>query len=203
MKTNKKLIETMLISEELLKLYSPISNNLSVNKVLPFIYLAQNYYINPVLGDALMEELQNQIDKDELTDENKSLILKIAPALANYTTFLALRSLTYTVSEKGVVCESSDNSRTINKDELAPFIEDVKRQAEMSIDLLAKYLCKCSELYPLWRPLDANCCNKWKELTGTSNPIDKPLVYFPRKVNKCGGCGCNDNMIGRGVVQRF
>lgn len=203
MAQNKKLIETMLISEELLKLYSPISKNVAVDKILSFVYLAQNYYINPVLGDALMEELQQQIDEDELTDENKSLILKIAPALANYTTFLALRSLAYTVSEKGVVCESSDNSRTINKDELAPFMEDVKRQAEMSIDLLTKYLCKCSELYPLWRPLDTNCCDKWKELTGTANPIDKPLVYFPRKINKCGGCGCNDNMIGRGVVQRF
>jgi len=202
MATNKKLIETMLISEELLKLYSPISKNVAVDKILSFVYLAQNYYINPVLGDALMEELQNQIDEDELTDENKSLMLKIAPALANYTTFLALRSLAYTVSEKGVVCESSDDSRTINKDELAPFIEDVKRQAEMSIDLLTKYLCKCSDLYPLWRPLDTNCCDKWKELTGTANPIDKPLVYFPNRVNKCGDCGCN-NMIGKGNVQKF
>lgn len=203
MAQNKKLIETMLISEELLKLYSPISKNVAVDKILSFVYLAQNYYINPVLGDALMEELQQQIDEDELTDENKSLILKIAPALANYTTFLALRSLAYTVSEKGVVLEASENSRSINKDELAPFMEDVKRQAEMSIDLLTKYLCKCSELYPLWRPLDTNCCDKWKELSGTANPIDKPLVYFPRKINKCGACGCNDNMIGRGVVQRF
>lgn len=46
MATNKKLIETMLISEELLKLYSPISKNVSVDKVLPFVYLAQNYYIS-------------------------------------------------------------------------------------------------------------------------------------------------------------
>jgi len=203
MATNKKLIETMLISEELLKLYSPISKNVSVDKVIPFVYLAQNYYIAPVLGDALLEELQNQIDEDELTEENKALIIKIAPALANYSTFLALRSLTYTVSEKGVVLEASENSRSINKDELAPFLEDVKRQAEMGIELLTKYLCRCSDLYPLWRPLDTNCCDKWKELTGTANPIDKPLIYFPRKVNGCGGCGCNDNMIGKGKVTKF
>lgn len=203
MATNKKLIETMLISEELLKLYSPISKNVSVDKVLPFVYLAQNYYIAPVLGDALLEELQNQIDNDDLTETNKALIIKIAPALANYSTFLALRSLTYTVSEKGVVLEASDNSRSISKDELAPFLEDVKRQAEMGVELLTKYLCRCSDSYPLWRPLDTNCCDKWKEITGTSNPIDKPLVYFPKKVNKCGGCGCNNNMIGKGETYRF
>lgn len=203
MATNKKLIETMLISEELLKLYSPISKNVSVDKVLSFVYLAQNYYISPVLGDALMEELQDQIDNDTLTDVNKALIIKIAPALANYSTFLALRSLAYSVTEKSIVKEHSENSEALSKDELAPFLEDVKRQAEMSIELLTKYLCRCSDLYPLWRPLDTNCCDKWKELTGTANPIDKPLVYFPRKVNKCGGCECNDNMLGKGKVDRY
>lgn len=189
---NKKLIETMLISEELLKLYSPLSKNISVDKVIPFVYLAQNYYLNPVLGDALMEELQTQIDEDSLTDLNKALIIKIAPALANYSTYLALRSLTYSVTEKSIVKEHSENSESIDTKELGIFLEDIKGQAEMSIDLLTKYLCKCQENYPLWRPLDAHCCDKWENTMGTANPIDKPLIYFPNKKTGCD-CGCQSD----------
>ena len=53
----KKLGETLIISEELLKLYTPLSKNLDVDKVYPYLHLAQPYYLEPILGDALITEL--------------------------------------------------------------------------------------------------------------------------------------------------
>ena len=44
----KKLGETLLISEELLKLYTPLSKNVDVDKVYPYLHLAQPYYLEPV-----------------------------------------------------------------------------------------------------------------------------------------------------------
>ena len=188
-KKTSKMGETLLISEELLKLYSPLSKNVSVDKVFPYLHLAQPYYINPILGDALMNELQYQIEEDELTDANKALIIKIAMPLSLWATYLALRSLTYSVTEKSIVKEHSDNSESIDYKELGTFIDDVKNKAEMATELLIKYLCKCQELYTKWMPETTCNCEKYLPTSGSTEQIIKPLIYFPnKKSNGCDGC---------------
>ena len=101
-KTNKKLGETLIISEELLKVYTPLSKNVDVDKVFPYIHLAQPYYLEPILGDALLTELKTQVESGEITEENKALIVKCAPVIGYWATYLAMRSLTYSVTEKGI-----------------------------------------------------------------------------------------------------
>ena len=66
----KKLGETIIISEELLKLYSPLSKNIDVDKVYPYLHLAQPYYLEPILGDALITELKTQVDSGEIAEED-------------------------------------------------------------------------------------------------------------------------------------
>lgn len=201
MATNKKLGETMLISEELLKLYSPISKNVSVDKVYPYLHLAQPYFIEPILGTALLQELQHQIEDDNLTEENKALIIKIAPVLANYATYLAMRSLTYSITEKGITRENSENSSTIDRNELGDYILNIKNLAEMHTEVLIKFLCNCQDLYPLWRPENECNCSKYMPTDGNNKNELKYTVYFPKKKN---GCECSNNdMIKRGIVDKY
>lgn len=201
MATNKKLGETMLISEELLKLYSPISKNVSVDKVYPYLHLAQPYFIEPILGTALLQELQHQIEDDKLTEENKALIIKIAPVLANYATYLAMRSLTYSITEKGITRENSENSSTIDRNELGDYILNIKNLAEMHTEVLIKFLCNCQDLYPLWRPENECNCSKYMPTDGKNKNELKYTVYFPKKKN---GCECSNNdMIKRGIVDKY
>ena len=108
--SKKKLGPVLIISEELLKLYSPLSRNVDVDKVYPFLHLAQEFYLEDILGIALLEELQSQVESGDITEENKALLLKVAPVLANYACYLAMRSLTYSVTEKGITLEKSENS---------------------------------------------------------------------------------------------
>ena len=183
---NKKLGETLLISEELLKLYSPVSKNVSVDKIFPYLHLAQPYYIEPVLGKALLNELQTQVDTDTLTEPNKALILKIAPVLSNWATYLAMRALTYSITEKGITREQSENSSTISEKELGEYILTMKEQSEMYQELLIKFLCNCSDLYPLWRPENDCNCSKYLPTDGSTDVEKKFNVYFPNKKN--GGC---------------
>ena len=178
----KKLGETIIISEELLKLYSPISKNVGVDRVYPFIHLAQPYYILPILGKPLMEELQHQVEENTLTDENKALILKIAMPLAMWTSYLAVRGLGYSMTQKGVTKEKSENSEPINEKEMGEYILSLKNQAEMATELLIAYLCGCKELYPLWKPAVECNCNKYEPTEGDNHRPYKNLVYFPNKV---------------------
>lgn len=187
-KTNKKMGETLIISEELLKLYSPLSKNVDVDKIYPYLHLAQPYFVEPILGDALLTELQHQIDEDELTPENKALVLKVAPVLAYYATYLAMRSLSYSITEKGMTKEKSENSEPVGERELGEYILSIKQQAEMYAEILIKYLCRCALLYPLWRPEEDCHCEKYNFTDGSAEVEKKFTVYFPNQKKGCDGC---------------
>lgn len=191
----KKLGETLLISEELLKLYSPISKNVGIDKVYPFIHLAQPYYIQPILGKPLTEELQLQIEEDALTPENKALILKIAMPLAMWTSYLAVRGLGYSITQKGLTKEKSENSESLNEKEMGEYILSLKNQAEMATELLIAYLCGCRDLYPLWKPSVECKCNKYEPTEGDNHRTYKNLIYFPNQSNDDCDCGCKTHWI--------
>lgn len=185
---SKKLGETLIISEELLKLYTPLSKNVDVDKVYPYLHLAQPYYLQPILGDALLTELQSQIENDELTEENKALVVKCAPVIGYYATYLAMRSLAYSITEKGITLENSENSRSISEKELGEYILSIKQQAEMYAELLIKYLCRCSLLYPLWRPEEDCGCEKYNFTDGKADADKKFVIFFPNEKHGCDGC---------------
>ena len=185
----KKLNEVYLINEELLKQFFYMSRNVGVDKIIPYINLSQPFYIVPVLGEPLVEELQEEIESNTLTELNKALILKIAPALALWTDYMASRSLAYTITQKGFTKEKSDNSESLDKEELAYFRLQIKNDAEMATDLLIKYLCKCKDNYPKWQPQNECQCAKYEKTYGEATKPFKPVIYFPSQRNKgCGKC---------------
>ena len=189
----KKLGETLLINEELLKLYSPISKNVGVDKIFPFLHLAQPFYIEPILGTGLLTELQGQIETDTLTENNKALIIKVAHPLSLWTNYLAMRSLAYSVTEKSITLEHSENSQPISEKELGQFILNIKNMAEMATDLLIKYLCRCQNLYPLWKPESECDCAKYEQKEGSAKNKLHQLIYFPKKGRDINGCYCHDD----------
>ena len=48
---------TVLINEALFKLHSPVTDNTTVTEFIPYLSIAQDLYIEPILGTALIEEL--------------------------------------------------------------------------------------------------------------------------------------------------
>lgn len=191
---NTKYATTYLISEELLKTYSNLSRNVGVDKIVPYINLSQPFYIEPVIGTPLMFELQTQISTGTLTEANKALILKIAPALSLWTDYMAARSLSYTITAKGITKEHSENSEALNEKELGYYIHNLRENAEQATELLVKYLCNCRDTYPLWKPSSECVCDKW-ETDGTADPQDKYLMYFPNgKRSKCKECDYSNNI---------
>lgn len=194
MANTKKLNRTFLINEELLKLHSPISKNVSVDKLVPFLNLAQPYYIEPILGKALTNELITQIESNTLTTENKALIIELAPALSLWSTYLAVRALGYSFTEKGATKEHSENSESLNEKEMGQYILSIKNQAEMGQKLLIRYLCECQDLYPLWRPSTPCDCNEYfteSQSSGSTKQTLKFSIYLPYDTTRKKQCGCN------------
>jgi hypothetical protein len=182
---SKKLVPVYLISEELFKLYSNVSRNVGVDRVIPYLNLSQPFYIVPVLGKPLFDELISQIQEQSLTAANKALILEIAPALALWTDYLAVRGMAYSFTEKGLTKEKSENSESLNDRELANYRLDIQNQAEMATELLIKYLCQCHGNYPLWRPHNPCLCKKYIPKKGSAEIKFNTQIYLPELNKRC------------------
>lgn len=187
---SKTITETVIISEDLLKRYSPISANVGVSKVFPYVLLAQDFFVRPILGDALLNDLQIAVANAQLTDSDKALIIKIAPMLANYTTYLALRSLAYSVTEKGLTKENSENSAALDRSELGDLKMELKQTAEQCAELLVRYLCICRANYEQWQPYEECQCSKYEQKGGSTATKKTYGIYIPKKQN---GCSCGNN----------
>lgn len=179
-----------IISEKLLKQYGNLSHNVGIDRILPYVLLAQEYFFEPVLGVPLLTELKIQVSTNTLTEANKALILKIAPALALYTDYLAVRSMAYQINDKGVTKSSSENSESVNEKELSYLIHQYRENADMAMELLLRYLCRCRDQYPLFRPeKECDCAKYTNESTGDADPNQLYQIYFPSgKRSKCPDC---------------
>lgn len=180
-----ELLQTPIINEELFKLHSPVTSNVDIEEFLPYICIAQELHIEPILGEPLMQELKQQIKDNELTDHHSALIVKVAPALSFYTVYQALPFHWATIANKGITIRESENSRGVDVKDIAQLRRWVKDDADLLRDQLIDFLCKCRANYPLWRPSDVNCCDD-RIPEGSSRKSFNSGFYFPKK----RGCGC-------------
>lgn len=180
-----ELIQIPLISEGLFKLHSPITAATDITEFIPYIAIAQELHIEPVLGEPLMRELKEQIDTNSLTAENSDLILKVAPALSFFAVYQALPFHWASVVNKGVTIRESENSKGIDIKDLAQLRQWMKNDADLLKGQLIHFLCKCRLRYPLWRPQN-DCCSEIVNEGSTQKDFDSGF-YFARSG---GGCGC-------------
>lgn len=175
-----------LITEDMFKLHSPVTSNTNITEFIPYICIAQEIHLEPILGEPLMSELKEQITANKLTSENSDLIIKIAPALSFYAVYQALPFHWASIVNKGVTILESENSKGVDIKDIAQLRRWIKDDAELLVKQLITFLCKCRSNYPLWRPQN-KCCDDVINEGSTEKKIDSGF-YFP---NRGRGCGCN------------
>lgn len=145
-----------LISESLFKQHSPVTYNTDITEFVPYICIAQELYIEPILGQLLMNELKEQIAGNTLSPENSDLILKIAPALSFFAVYQALPFHWASIVNKGVTVRESENSKSVDIKDIAQLRQWIKDDADTLRNQLIDFLCHSRSTYPLWCP-DGNC----------------------------------------------
>jgi len=181
-------LPTPIIDEELFKLHSPVTSNVDIEEFIPYICIAQELHIEPILGEPLMSELKEQILANEVTETNSALIVKVAPALSFFAVYQALPFHWATIVNKGITIRESENSKGVDIKDIAQLRQWIKNDADLLGSQLIDFLCKCRANYPLWRPKNINCCdNRINE--GSNNKSFDSGFYFPHKGGR--GCGCN------------
>ena len=156
-----------LINEAYLKKYSPLPENYNMDEIMPFVHPAEIMWVEPVLGTALYNELIEQVNTNQVTELNSTLLLNIYPYLSFAVVYSALPFIQFHVSEVGVTKGKSDNSDSISNADANYMSAHLRKMVEEMKKLLKQFLDTNAEYYPLYRPDGEPCecsCKSGDEL---------------------------------------
>ena len=148
-----------LITEEYFKTYSPIPDNYNIKEIKPYFHVAEKLWIEPIIGMPLYEELLDEVEKDEVTPENATLLLNIYPLLAFAITYESLPFVGYHLSQVGITKGKSEISEPVGINDVNYISTQLRNQCETMKKLLKKFLDENAEHYPLYYADDNAECN--------------------------------------------
>ncbi len=141
---------TLYISATRLKTDSAIGGSVDDDLIMPYILLAQDMNILPILGTELDNDLKAHIQAGTLIDNNKILVeTYIQPALVQFAftqlvPYLRLRFVNNAV----VVMGATDQSSSASYDDLRPVMDTATNAAEFYRQRMIDYLTNNMTLFP-------------------------------------------------------
>ena len=138
----------LFITEQLFKERTGASNAIDAKQLFPMIKVAGDIYIQPALGSRLYLRLQDGIDADNLTNNEKTLIDDyITDALIWYTMSMLPITMGYQLFSKGFLQKTSEESNTPSRSDLELIEQKYQSMAEFYKTRLIKYLQENYVLY--------------------------------------------------------
>lgn len=175
----------MIINKQLLAKYSPLPINYNYAEIMNYVPVAEEIWVRPLIGDDLYYEIEEQVEKNEITDEINALLTdgKLLQYLAYATCLEGLPFIWSHFSETGISLGKSDNSDSITLKDLTYIENHLRRQVEFLKDSVKRYICERPDYYPNADFCACSCdccCNDNAKLTP---PNTYQQLYRPRR--KC------------------
>ena len=141
----------MIINKTYFKKYSPIPLNYDMSELENYITVAEQIWVIPIIGEDLYEEIQEQIDNNDLSPENATLLTDgcLWQYLAYSTCLEGLAFIWSHFSEVGITLAKTDTSESITLKDLTYIEANLRRQTEFLKDSLIRWLCMRRDHYPL------------------------------------------------------
>ena len=153
------LSQWTVLTEEYLKANAPISININLKQIKPYISIAEKIWLIPVIGLPLYEELLEQVNTNSLTEENSTLYLMLPSYSALVVIYESAPFLMYHFSDVGVTRGKSDNSDSITINEANFISTRLRSTLETLKSNFKKWLDEHSDSYPLYKPDNCSCDN--------------------------------------------
>jgi hypothetical protein len=129
----------------------PISRNLDPEWYASFILKSQNNFIEPIVGEELMNELYSQKDTNTLTVLNLKLIDYIKRPLVFAMFQNSLATLWMRIENGGITKNISENQESVTVEELGMLENQFKNDFDIEKQKLIKYLDANYLDYPLYK----------------------------------------------------
>lgn len=144
----------LFITEERLKSFTSIDENVEPQLLYPFVLQAQDLYLQASLGTKLYNEMKdlvvdNVVNGTPIPADYLTLLEDyIAPMLIHYAYYNALPSIKYRSTNKGLLSGTSEVATPVSLDELKYFRNSIFDSAKFYDERLREYLKAYSNLYP-------------------------------------------------------
>ena len=178
------MVTAYFCSETWMRNRTPLNANVDVALIVPFLGVAQELHIQPILGTALYERLMAGVTAGNLTPDETSLVELVRPALAYYTLSVAIPFVATQIRNSGIVKTKSDTVETASKAEVDALSVATANMADFYAQRVTKYLCSNSSSFPLYSTSDDMVPERSTNYSGG--------FYFPDDSCHCdlGFCSC-------------
>lgn len=137
-----------LMNKEYLKEYSLLPINFNTDEIWNFIPLAEQLHIVPIIGQEMYKELLDQVENNEVTPENASLLLQIYPFEGLAIMEVSMPYIAFHITEVGITKGSSENSDSVTTNDVNYLTNYVRSQMVPYKERLIEFISQNSELYP-------------------------------------------------------
>jgi hypothetical protein len=128
-------------TEQYIKDNSPVDGNVDDKYITSTIIMCQKVYIKRILGTALYNLLNTEINAGSVSTENQTLLDDyIQDCLLYYVLSEIISTMVYKMENKSVVKKSSENSQPIDSEEVAMLRDMYKDKAEFFANEITAFL---------------------------------------------------------------
>jgi hypothetical protein len=129
------------INETYLQQYTPISANVDIKLIVPFIITAQDMYAQDVFGTEFYERLMAGISAGNLTVKETELLELSQPAIAWLTLHEAIPFINVGIRNKGILKGTSDTTESASFKEVGDLKDSCKNKYEFYMTRVQEWLC--------------------------------------------------------------
>jgi hypothetical protein len=142
------------VSEDYLKSFTPISKNIDINELLPFLEEVELINTREILGKPLYDDLKTKFIDQTLSTDEVVLVTYIKKSIAFRCGEAAIPFLNMKIGAKGPQKLSGDYSQPSSLSEMKYLRDELKNYSEYHETRAVEYLCKNSNLFPLFGDAD-------------------------------------------------
>jgi hypothetical protein len=143
------MAEALLITRTDLVKYTAANGNIDTDKFVQFIKIAQDIHIQNYLGTKLLNKIKADIVADTLSGNYLSLLeTYVKPMLIHWAMVEYLPFAAYTIANKGVYKHGSENSESVDKNEVDFLVQKERSIAEHYTERFIAYIRNNNSLFP-------------------------------------------------------
>lgn len=129
--------------------YTQLSGNIDIDKVTPFIKVAQDIQVQEVCGTKLYRKLLTDIQNDTLAGNYLKLVNEyLQPMLIHYAMSDLMLFHGYEISNAGIIRNAPENTQLPDKTEIDTLVKRQRDIAETYRQKVVFYLSYYPQLYP-------------------------------------------------------
>jgi len=150
-------MESTIVTTNQLKTFTSIGENIDPDLLFPHLLIAQQLYLEPVMGSTLYDDIISRFDNNQLTGDTQTLYEEyIIPALAYSAWYSCSPFLNYKTQRVGLNTQATDVLTPLSTEELAIYMNRVDNFKTYYLNRLEQYLIDNETLFPLFRQNNVN-----------------------------------------------